>query len=155
MPPSALPAMKRMSDDRYFIDTNVLLYAYDKSEVTKRARAKQWLDSLWDNSTGAVSWQVLQEFYSNAVRKFDVPADTARDLVKFMAEWNPPDVTIALIERAWHWTDQAQVSFWDGLIVAAAERSRCRFLLSEDFQAGRRFDSVTILNPFETSPPTA
>ena len=52
-----------------------------------------------------------------------------------MSEWNPPDVTIGMIERAWHWTDQAHVSFWDGLIVAAAER-------------------ITIVNPFETSPPS-
>ena len=52
-----------------------------------------------------------------------------------------------------HWTDQARVSFWDGLIVAAAERMRCRFLLSEDFQTGREFGSITIVNPFETSPP--
>jgi predicted nucleic acid-binding protein len=57
--------------------------------------------------------------------------------VKLMSEWNPPDVSIGMIERAWHWTDQAQVSFWDGLIVAAAERTRCSFLLSEDFQAGK------------------
>jgi predicted nucleic acid-binding protein len=70
-----------------------------------------------------------------------------------MAEWNPPDVTITLIERAWHWSDQAQLTFWDALILAAAERMRCRYLLSEDFQAGRTFESVTVLNPFETAPP--
>jgi predicted nucleic acid-binding protein len=62
---------------------------------------------------------------------------------------------MGMIERAWHWTDQAQVSFWDGLIVAAAERTRCSFLLSEDFQAGQQFDAVTILNPFDTPPPVS
>jgi predicted nucleic acid-binding protein len=102
-----------------------------------------------------VSWQVLQEFYWNARRKFRVPSEVARHRVKLMSQWNPPDVTIGMFERAWHWTDQAQVSFWDGLIVAAAERMRCRFLLSEDFQAGRQFGSVTIVNPFETSPSPA
>jgi predicted nucleic acid-binding protein len=72
-----------------------------------------------------------------------------------MSQWNPPDLSIGMIERAWHWTDQAQVSFWDGLIVAAAERTRCSFLLSEDFQAGQKFGAITILNPFTTSPPVS
>ena len=58
-----------------------------------------------------------------------------------------------MFERAWFWTDQAQVSFWDGLIVAAAERMRCRFLLSEDFQAGREFGPITTVNPFNHLPP--
>ena len=141
-----------MSGDRYFIDTNVLLYTYDKFDLVKRARAKHWLAWLWENANGAVSWQVLQEFYPNAVRKFSVPAEAARELVKFMAQWKPPDVTIGLIERAWHWTDQAQVTFWDALIVAAAERTKCRYLLSEDFQTGRQFGSITIVNPFITAP---
>jgi predicted nucleic acid-binding protein len=144
-----------MNGDRYFIDTNVLLYAHDKSDPVKRAQARKWLASLWEGSRGAVSWQVLQEFYFNALRKFAVPADAARDLVKLMAQWNPPDVTITLIERAWYWTDQAQVPFWDAMIVAAAERMRCRYLLTEDFQIGRQFDFITVLNPFETPPPVA
>jgi predicted nucleic acid-binding protein len=62
---------------------------------------------------------------------------------------------MGMIERAWHWTDQTQVSFRDGLIVAAAERTRCSFLLSEDFQADQEFGSITILNPFKTPPPTS
>ena len=143
-----------MNGDRYFVDSNVLLYTYEKSELAKRAQAKAWLAWLWENANGAVSWQVLQEFYFNALRKFAVPADAARDLVKFMSLWSPPDVTMGLLERAWHWTDQAHVTFWDALIVAAAERTKCRYLLSEDFQTGRQFGSITILNPFETSPPS-
>jgi predicted nucleic acid-binding protein len=142
-----------MNGDRYFVDTNVLLYSHDQSDPVKRAQAKVWLAWLWENACGALSWQVLQEFYWNASRKFGVAPELARHRVKLMAQWNPPDVTIGLIERAWHWTDEAQVDFWDAMIVAAAERTRCRFLLSEDFQAGRNFGSLTILNPFETSPP--
>lgn len=151
---SALLEMKRMNDDRYFVDTNVLLYAYDMANPIKRAQAELWLRWLWENACGALSWQVLQEFYWNALReKFRVAPEQARRHVQLMALWNPPDVGLGMFERAWHWTDQAQVSFWDGLIVAAAERMRCRFLLSEDFQTGREFGSITIVNPFETSPP--
>ena len=147
--------MKRMNGARYFVDSNVLLYAHDKSDAVKRARAKAWLAWLWENANGALSWQVLQEFYFNAIRKFGVPPKTARDLVKLMSQWNPPDVTIGLIERGWHWIDEAQVHFWDSLILAAAERTKSSFLLSEDFQAGQKFGSITILNPFETPPPSS
>jgi predicted nucleic acid-binding protein len=75
-----------------------------------------------------------------------------RKHVKVFAEWHPPTVGISLVERAWYWTDEASISFWDALILAAAERTRCRWLLSEDFQAGRQFGDVTIVNPFQTEP---
>lgn len=110
-----------MNGDRYLLDIDLLLYAYDKFDRAKRGQAKQWLGLLWSNADCAVSWQVLQEFYSNAVRKFSVPPGAARNLVRYMSQWRPPDVAIALIERVWHWRDQAQVTFWDGMIVAAAE----------------------------------
>ena len=142
-----------MSVDRYFVDSNVVLYTYDKFDRVKRAQAKAWVSWLWDNANGALSWQVLQEFYFNALRKFQVPAASARDAVRSLAEWNHPDVTIGLMERAWYWVDEAQLSFWDAMILAAAERAECRYLLSEDFQPGQKFDSVTVVNPFKTSPP--
>jgi predicted nucleic acid-binding protein len=142
-----------MSGDRYFVDSNVFLYIFDEANPAKTARAEAWLGFLWANAFGALSWQVIQEFYWNALRKYHATPEKARSFVKLMSEWNPPEVTITLIERAWHWTDEAQITFWDALIVAAAERTECRFLLSEDFQTGRRFDSVTVLNPFDTPPP--
>lgn len=142
-----------MNGDRYFVDSNVILYRYDELNPAKRDQAKLWLAWLWESQSGAVSWQVLQEFYWNALRKFRVPAELARYRVQLMSRWHPPPVTLALMERAWHWNDQAQVTFWDGLIIAAAETTACRFLLSEDFQAGRKFDFVTVVNPFQTLPP--
>jgi predicted nucleic acid-binding protein len=59
-----------------------------------------------------------------------------------------------LLERAWHWTDAAHLPYWDALILGAAEIAGCDFLLSEDFQAGRRFGAVKVLNPFTAAPPT-
>jgi predicted nucleic acid-binding protein len=142
-----------MNGDKYFVDSNVFLYIFDHRDPTKQAQAELWIAWLWEHTCGALSWQVLQEFYWNALRKFGAAPEKARYQVMLMSEWNPPDVSIGMIERAWHWTDKAQLRFWDGLIVAAAERTRCKFLLSEDFQEGREFGSVTILNPFKTSPP--
>jgi predicted nucleic acid-binding protein len=144
-----------MSGDKYFVDTNVFLYPHHFPHPAKRAPAKLWLAWLWESACGVVSWQVLQEFYRNALRKFGVAPELARYRVVLMSQWNPPDLTIGLIERAWHWSDEAQLDFWDAMILAAAERTKCRFLLGEDFQTGRSFGSVTILNPFETSPPVS
>jgi predicted nucleic acid-binding protein len=140
--------------DRYFIDPNVILYTYDK-RTDKSDQAEQWIQWLWANAAGAISWQVIQEFYWNAIRKFRAPAAEIREHVAMLVELRPPEVTLGLLERAWFWTDRASLSFWDALIVAAAERSGCRWLLSEDFQAGRQFGSVTVLNPFETAPPAS
>jgi predicted nucleic acid-binding protein len=58
-----------------------------------------------------------------------------------------------MLQRAWHWCDAAKISFWDALILAGAELSGCPYLLSEDFQAGRIFGAVTIVNPFHQGPP--
>ena len=138
--------------DKYFVDSNVLLYAHDARDKHKQFRAESWLDWIWQQAMPHVSWQVLQEFYANAVLKMRVPPHNARKVVSLWAEWNPPDVTLGLLERAWHWSDQAKISFWDSMIVAAAERSRCRWLLSEDFQAGRQFGDLTVVNPFKHEP---
>jgi predicted nucleic acid-binding protein len=144
--------MKHMNDDRYFIDTNVILYAYDPNNRDKRERARAWLQWLWENAAGSLSWQVLQEFYVNAIRKFGAEPEKVRSHAKVLAEFDPPDVTLGLLERAWYWTDHAHVTFWDAMIVAAAERTRCRWLLSEDFQAGRQFGSLIVVSPFEKAP---
>ena len=131
----------------FFVDTNVLLYSVDPSEQLKREQAWKWLAELWEHGRGRVSWQVLHEFYVNATRKKGLAGGRAREMVRGYAQWTPVEVTLGLLEGAWLWADQAQVPYWDALIVAAAERAGCQWLLSEDFQDGRRFGSVTVVNP--------
>jgi predicted nucleic acid-binding protein len=134
--------------DRFFVDTNVLLYSVDPADSWKQERAWVWLGALWESGLGSLSSQVLNEFYVNASGKLRVSRPEAREIVKGYSQWVPVDMTFGLIERAWHWTEKAQVTHWDGLIVSAAERAGCRWLLSEDFQTGRRFGAVTVVNPF-------
>ena len=141
-----------MNGDRFFVDTNVLLYSFDEKDKRKRERSRVWMEWLWQNASAQISWQVLQEFYYNAVFKLGVPTDQARLAVSAWSQWRPPEVTLGLFERAWFWMDEAKISFWDALIVAAAERAGCRWLLSEDFQSGRQFGAVTIVSPFATNP---
>jgi predicted nucleic acid-binding protein len=62
------------------------------------------------------------------------------------------DTSLGLVQRAWYWVDAAQLSYWDALILAGAQRSGARYLLSEDFQSTRRYEDIQVLNPFEQSP---
>ena len=138
--------------ERFFVDTNVLLYSANPSAPLKQESARTWLACLWENGAGRLSWQVLHEFYVNASRKIRLDPVAARKTVQVLSKWKPVEPGLGLIERGWHWMDQAQIGLWDSLIVAAAERAGCRWLLSEDFQAGRRFDTVTVINPFTHAP---
>ena len=136
--------------ESFFVDSNLLLYYVDPQNAQKQARATEWLDNLWIAGTGRLSWQVLHEFYWNAVRKMQMePA--ARQIVEDLAHWKPVDTSIGLIQQAWHWMDSAQIPYGDALIVAAAQRSGARYLLSEDFQPGREYEGVRIVNPFTHS----
>ena len=81
-------------------------------------------------------------------RKLSIPPARARRCVRNLVAGRPVDTCRGLIERAWHWVDSAQLSYWDALILAAAEVSQCACLLSEDFQAGRRYGHILVLNPF-------
>lgn len=132
----------------YFVDTNVLLYSLDVRDPAKRAMANAWLEHLWQSRNGRLSWQVLNEFYSNAVRKMGVPVVQARETVMTFTQWMPVGTSARLAERAWYWMDEAQVSWWDSLILASAEQQGCRWLLSEDFQADRDYEGIRVINPF-------
>ena len=102
--------------------------------------------------TGRLSWQVLHEFYCNAVKKMRLEPARAREIVEDLSHWRPVEASLGTVQRAWEWIDRAQLSYWDALILAAAERSGAAYLLSEDFQAGRRYQDVQVINPFEQSP---
>jgi predicted nucleic acid-binding protein len=138
--------------DRFFVDTNVLLYSIDATDPAKHSRAREWLDALWTNDSGRLSWQVLNEFYWNAVGKMKTPPVRVRENVETLALWQPADFGLGLLHRAWYWSDRRGVAYWDSLILAAAESTGCKYLLSEDFQAGEKFGDLTVLNPFRTAP---
>jgi predicted nucleic acid-binding protein len=138
--------------EAFFVDSNLLLYHVDPLDREKRERATDWLNHLWLAGAGRLSWQVLHEFYWNAARKMKLDTADAREIVEDLAHWRPVDTSLGLIREAWEWMDAAQLSYWDALIVAAAQRCGARYLLSEDFQHGRSFGGVEVLNPFQRSP---
>ena len=135
-----------------FVDTNLLVYAHDRSETERRPIAQATLDDLWRTRTGTVSTQVLSEFYVVATRKFDPPMtrQAARAIVGAYSAWPVVHVDAALILAASTLEERHTLSFWDALIIEAAARSGASRLLSEDLQTGRRIRNLTIENPFRS-----
>ena len=99
-----------------------------------------------------MSIQVLQEFYVKATKKWPKSRDRARAEVRDLLAWHPVPMDYALLELGWKLQHRFQLSFWDSLIVAAAKTSGCRYLLTEDLQAGQNLDGVQVTNPFLTPP---
>jgi predicted nucleic acid-binding protein len=135
-----------------FVDTNVLLYALDEREPNKRERARLWRSNLWKKGLGRTSYQVLQEFYVNALRIAPAARDYARAEIRDLIAWKPIAMTAELLESAWKLQDRFRLSFWDATIVAAAKASSSKYLLSEDLQAGQDFGGVTVISPFRQTP---
>jgi predicted nucleic acid-binding protein len=140
-----------MADDRVtLVDTNVLVYAHDRSETRKQPIAQALLEVLWRTRSGVLSTQVLQEFYVVTTRKFDPPMrrGAAREIVALYGEWPIVQVDVALILAASKLEERHAFSFWDALVVEAARRCGATRLLTEDLQAGRRIGGISIENPF-------
>ncbi len=136
-----------------FVDTNVFVYAHDASETVRQPVAQAVLAPLWRAGTGALSTQVLQEFYVVATRRFDppMPRREARDLVDAYSHWRLVHIDVALILAASNLEERHTLSFWDALIVEAARRAGATRLISEDLQTGRRLAGVRIDNPFAST----
>jgi predicted nucleic acid-binding protein len=135
-----------------FVDTNVLLYALDRTNPMKQQVARAWREELWRSRRGRISFQVLQEFYVNVMQKSPASRDEARSEVRDLLAWQPATVDSAILDRAWKIQDRYRLSFWDALIVAAAISLACRYLLTEDLQADQNLDGVIVVNPFLTDP---
>jgi predicted nucleic acid-binding protein len=135
-----------------FVDSNIFLYAVDDANPRKQRVARDWRAELWKSRLGRVSFQVLNEFYVNAVRLKPAARDEARAEVRDLLAWNPVVVDAALIERGWKLQDRYRLSFWDSLIVAAAKTALCGFLLTEVLQDGQKCDGVEVVNPFLREP---
>jgi predicted nucleic acid-binding protein len=142
-----------LSREVVFVDTNVLVYAHDASETARQPVAQAVLAELWRSRSGALSTQVLQEFYVVATRKFDppMPRREARDLVDAYSHWHLVEIDVALIVAASQLEERHSLSFWDALIVEAARRAGATRLVTEDLQSGRRLAGMLVDNPFAST----
>ena len=141
-----------MSGDasREFVDTNVLVYAFDSSAGIKQKAAKTLLERVWQTGTGCLSVQVLQEFFVTVTRRVARPlsVDEAADRIREFAAWRVFSPTVTDVLAAIDLQKQARLSFWDAMVVRAAAESGCDTLWTEDLNDGQTIRGVHIRNPF-------
>ena len=131
-----------------FLDTNILLYALTVSNKAKQRKARVLLRRLAEHSTPVISTQVLQEFYVASTTKLGVEPLVAKSLLRSFENMETVQVDPGMIREAVDISILNRISFWDSLIVAAAESARCEFLYTEDLNAGQIIRGVRIENPF-------
>ena len=141
-----------MSDEplQQFVDTNVLVYAHDVSAGAKHQRARELVQSLWQQRAGCLSVQVLQELYVTLTRKVPQPPDeeTVLQIVRDLSFWrvhtpNAEDVLGAIVLRR-----RFGISFWDAMILWSASQLGCSVLWSEDLSPDQSYAGVQVMNPF-------
>ena len=132
-----------------FVDTDILVYAYDRGAGEKHQCSAQLVEQLWHDGNGILSTQALQEFYVNVRRKAKQPisAVEARSLIADYLVWEPIVNDGALVLDAIDAEQRYQLSFWDALIVVAAIKGGADVIFSEDLNDGQRFGSVTVKDP--------
>lgn len=139
-----------MPDDKTFIDTNVLVYAYDRSAGVKRDIARQILGELWESGKGALSVQVLQEFFVTITKKVKRPLglEEARETVADLLKWEIVANDGESILRAIAVHERHKLFFWDAMIIQAALKAGATTLLTEDLADGVMIEGLKITNPF-------
>jgi predicted nucleic acid-binding protein len=135
-----------------FVDTNVFIHYLDQADPKKFRASQLWLTELWKSRRGRVSFQVLQEFNSTASRKWPALIPEIRAELRDLLDWQPVVIDSEILKGGWELQDRYKISFWDSLIVAAAKAASCRYLLTEDMQAGQDLDGVLVVNPFRSDP---
>jgi predicted nucleic acid-binding protein len=137
--------------DRYFLDTNIFIYSFDNGAPEKVRRADQLIRQAVDTHKGVVSYQVVQEFFNVALRRFQQPM-TAAVAERYMGTVFRPllrvQSSLALYLDALRIRDKNRIAWYDALIVAGAIQAECEVLYTEDLQHGQRFGGLRVVNPF-------
>lgn len=136
--------------DKVFLDTNVLVYAYDKSEPRKQHKAQTLLAEGIERENAVISAQVLGEFFIVVTRRLTIPlsVDEAGHLIDLLSALPVVEVDLQLVKQAVSVHGAMQISYWDALIVCAAERAGCGRILSEDLNSGQDYRGAVVENPF-------
>lgn len=138
---------------KVFLDTNVLVYAADNHDPVRRDKARSAIRRVVETEIPVISTQVLQEFYIAAVTKLKIEPLLAKEILHGFHNMETVQIDLGLIEQGIDISILARISFWDGLILAAAEQASCSTLLTEDLNAGQSVRGIRLENPFlEDSP---
>ena len=140
-----------MNEGKIFVGTNIMVYGHDVDAGQKYQIAQGLLIYLWNNRTGVLSVQVLQEFYVTVTRKLIHPlsAKEARRIIQNYLNWHIEINDSLTILNASLIEENYKISFWDALIMTAAAKAKVSKILSEDFQPGQVIEGILIENPFQ------
>ena len=145
-----------MSGNRRFVDTNILVYAYDTSAGGKQERASALLEQLWNTRDGCLSVQILQEFFVTVTRKIPKPLDaaTAKEIIADLSRWyvHVPAAEDVLGAIGLH--QRTGIAFWDAMMVRSAVGMGCGVIYSEDLNHGQLYDGTRVEDPFRAEDPT-
>ena len=140
--------------ERYFIDSNILIYAYNDAEPQKKLVASELIASILENRNAVVSVQVLGEFFRVVTRRIPRPIsiEQATAVIDVICSLQVLDIDLEMVRRAISTHSRYGTNYWDSLIIAAAERAACATILSEDFNSGQSYHGILAVNPFAASP---
>jgi predicted nucleic acid-binding protein len=135
---------------KFFVDTNILVYAHDRSAGRKHQRAKALVEELWNSGEGVLSTQVLQELCINLRRKVTppLPIDETRRLLQDYLAWQVVALSPEAVVQALDMESRYKISFWDALIIHAADVAGATTLYSEDLSDRQKFGTLRVVNPF-------
>ena len=136
---------------KIFVDTNIFVYAIDMREPVKRKKARSILTRVVEGHHTVISTQVIQEFYVVATTKLNADRLIIKNIIHNFRNMEIVNNDLDLIEQAIDISLISQLTFWDSLIVASAEKARCEYIFSEDMSSGGIYRGVTVLNPFIAS----
>ena len=136
---------------RFFLDTNVFVYSFDPGAIRKANKARTLIHEALASRKGVISFQVVQEFFNVALKRFAHPMTTAEAEHYLAAVFRPllaVQSSAALYGEALRLREASRISWYDSLIVAGAIQSGCDQIYSEDLQNGQRFGTLQVVNPF-------
>jgi len=134
--------------EKYFVDTNILIYCIDNHYPKKKSISRELIAKLFEDNSGIISTQVLQEFYYAAVNKLRSDHKIVKELLKSFEDFEIVQINPAIIYNAIDCSITNKISFWDALIISAAKSANCNKLFSEDLNNGQIINGVEIVNPF-------
>jgi predicted nucleic acid-binding protein len=135
-----------------FVDTNILVYAYDSAVGERHVLAKYFLKQIWERGCGCVSTQILQEFYVSVTRKAKKPLSEAdaQQAIRDLSVWTVHRPSVDDILAATVILLRYQISFWDALVIRSAQQTGCEILWSEDLSDGQEYNGIRVTNPFKS-----
>jgi predicted nucleic acid-binding protein len=131
-----------------FVDTNIFVYAHDGGAGSKHRKAVDLVARLFEEQTGALSVQVLSEFYITATKKLGMKSEEAEEAIVDLGSWALHRPGHDDLLRACGIHRRQKVSWWDALIINSAVELGSAVLWSEDLGAGQRYGTVIVRNPF-------